>query len=490
MGKRRCGSFYHNGHRMISTFSPIDHRQRTLGAALPRNEATRWLDELESTELAPSPQPPLLERDAAAVAPIFAKGRDLCARLPLKSKRSQAEREAGESLVELMAGLCRRFCRVHREAMYRKLTADYSRFLRCDALVWQAGELWPGVIPSRGEVAREAERMQMDKDGLEIHQGIFFSQILSGEDSGIHLLHAMLRPKAESLELLQTFRRKGVVELDGARVEAHGEAATIFLRNPNFLNAEDAEVSGDQETAVDLVLLHPEILMGILRGAVVDHPRYRGRRVFDSGINLTKIYHGKMPYLFYLNRDVGMYSKVFRGLTGDTWRTGAPEETVEKPWLAAVDSHAIGGGCQLLLVVDYVIAESGAYFSLPARKEGIIPGAANLRLPRFLGERMARQAIMFDKTFYVDNPDAAGLVNEVVPREAMDAAVQRAVENALGSGMVSAAGNRKALRVQSEPLDSYRRYMAVYCEEQAWCHLSPQLIANLEKHWNAKHRRL
>ena len=43
--------------------------------------------------------------------------------------------------------------------------------------------------------------------------------------------------------------------------------------------------------------------------------------------------------------------------------------------------------------MDYVVAAAGAYMTLPARKEGIIPGAANLRLPRFVGDRLARQAI-------------------------------------------------------------------------------------------------
>jgi thioesterase DpgC len=142
------------------------------------------------------------------------------------------------------------------------------------------------------------------------------------------------------------------------------------------------------------------------------------------------------------------------------------------------------------LVTDYVIAESGAYFSLPARKEGIIPGCANLRLPRFMGERMAREAIMFDKTFRVDDAEARTLVNEVYPRERLDQAVEACVANAVGSGMVSAGGNRKAIRIQTEPLDTFRIYMATYAYEQAFCHLSEQLVANLERHWNARERRL
>jgi thioesterase DpgC len=144
----------------------------------------------------------------------------------------------------------------------------------------------------------------------------------------------------------------------------------------------------------------------------------------------------------------------------------------------------------LLQGVDYVLAEAGSYFNLPARKEGIIPGAANLRLSRFLGERASRQTIMFDKTFYVESPEAAAMINEVVSREKMDDAIERVVGTAMDSGMVSASGNRKALRIQQESLKLYRRYMTHYSELQAQCHLSRQLIHNLERHWNAKEKHL
>ncbi|MEE8434716.1 MAG: enoyl-CoA hydratase/isomerase family protein [bacterium] len=475
---------------MIDLLNQEDHRGRMLRAGLPRSEAEQWLDAMKSALLPDQPKPDGLESDAKAFGPLIARGRAFCEKMPLRSKRTSAERDAGESIVLLMASLCRRFCSSHRESMYRKLTNDYSRLLRVDELAWRAGDLWPGLLPGRGEVAREAERMQRDKDGLEFHQGIFFSQIFAGRESGHHLLHAMLRPKAESLELLSVFRRDGVVDLDRSRAEVRGGAGYVITNNPGFLNAEDDSTNGPQETAIDLVLLHPELQIGILRGERVEHPRYKGRRVFDSGINLTHLYHGKISYLFYLIRDLGLVNKLFRGLTHEEWEMDAPEATLEKPWLAVVERHAIGGGCQLLLVVDYVIAESGSYFNLPARKEGIIPGAANLRLSRFLGERLARQAILFDKTFHVESPEAAGLINEVVPGDELEQAIQRFVDNARSSGMVSASGNRKALRVQVEPLEVYRRYLAAYCEEQARCHLSDQLIANLETHWGAKDRRL
>jgi hypothetical protein len=72
----------------------------------------------------------------------------------------------------------------------------------------------------------------------------------------------------------------------------------------------------------------------------------------------------------------------------------------------------------------------------------------------------------------------------------MDAALEARVETLTSSGLVNAAANRRAIRVGVEPLDVFRRYMATYCQEQAGCHLSPALVANLERYWNAHERRL
>ena len=70
----------------------------------------------------------------------------------------------------------------------------------------------------------------------------------------------------------------------------------------------------------------------------------------------------------------------------------------------------------------------------------------------------------------------------------MDEAIARRVDGLTNSGLVNAAGNRRALRVGSEPLDVFRRYMAMFCREQAYCHFSPALVRNLEQHWNAHQR--
>ena len=155
-----------------------------------------------------------------------------------------------------------------------------------------------------------------------------------------------------------------------------------------------------------------------------------------------------------------------------------------------VEAFAIGGGCQYLLTMDYVVAASDAYMTLPARKEGIIPGAANLRMWRFIGDRIARQAILFGPPARLRH---AGRPHDLrrdraARRDGCGAGARD--RDFTGSGVVSAAGNRRAFRVGEEPLDMFRRYMAVYAREQAYCHFSPALIANLERHWNAQQRKI
>jgi len=187
---------------------------------------------------------------------------------------------------------------------------------------------------------------------------------------------------------------------------------------------------------------------------------------------------------------MGYVNKIYRGLSAPEHRPGEPEQSIEKLWIAAAETYAIGGACQLLHVMDHVIAERGLRMYLPARKEGIIPGASNLRLPRFVGDRLARQAIFSGREFEAGTPEGDLLVDEVVEPGEMDAAIARRVEGLTSSGLVNAAANRRALRAGQEPLDVFRAYMATYAREQAYCHFSPALIRNLERHWRAHERAL
>jgi thioesterase DpgC len=364
--------------------------------------------------------------------------------------------------------------------VYEELTEGCRRRVRIEQLVYDAAEQYPDRLPTRAAMEAERARPLAAKEGLERAQGRFLAEILGDPRTGRHLVETMLEPLPEALARLDEFRATGSIDLGPVHVTRDGASGVLELTNPDYLNAEDGSTLGPTECGVDLILLDPTIEVGVLRGGVVEHPRYAGQRVFGSGINLTHLYQGRIDFLWYLVRDLGYVNKIYRGLA-----TG-----VEKLWIAAVENYAIGGACQLLHVVDHVIAARGSRLYLPARREGIIPGASGLRLPRFVGDRAARQAIISGREWVAGEADADLLCDEVVALEAVDRAVEARAEALTSSGLINAAANRRAMRVGQEPLDLFREYMSAYARDQADCHLSETLVRNLENHWPARERRI
>src|SRR5258706_47965 len=364
------------------------------------------------------------------------------ARLPAKPARNAEQAREAERIKEAARDARGRFLSAHAGAVYDRLTRKRSRFIRVEQLVYDAAALVPGLVPTRAQVAAESALFQRDKEGLEIDQGIFVSAVLANPQAGRHLCHAMLLPHAGTAERFSELERSGRVDLGAAEVFRKGRASFVIQKNPRHLNAEDATTLDAAEIAVDLAILDPRTQICVLRGDTGQSGKYQRRRGLGSGINLTHLYNGKGPFIWYLQRDLGIVNKVYRGLARpDEVPDDVTGTTQEKPWIAAVEGFAIGGHCQYLLVMDYVLAAQDAFMSLPARKEGIIPGAANLRLPRFTGDRIARQAIMAERRFECDSAEGRLICDELVPQSDMDAAIERVVDSPSGSGVVSASAN-------------------------------------------------
>jgi (3,5-dihydroxyphenyl)acetyl-CoA 1,2-dioxygenase len=456
-------------------------------AGLPAADAEEW------AASAPGPRDSF-PAAAAAVSLFLGRGRALSQRLPAPADCTPDERAARAAIGGVMNDARDHFFHAHAGALYDALTADRTRPLRLGELAAGAATLVRGLVPSPAEMEAERARALPDKEGIEFAHGLLISHVLALPGPGRHLVGAMLQPTAAASQHLGDLRDRGVADLGPVRVTRRGRAGILELSNPRYLNAEDETTLAATECGIDLILLDPDIEVGVFRGGVTQHPRYPGMRVFGSGINLTHLYQGRIDYLFYLRRDLGYVHKIYRGLAPATggpggWADGAgPGGTAEKLWVAAVECFAIGGACQLLHVVDHVIATRGSRLFLPARKEGIIPGASNLRLPRFVGDRAARQAILSGREWTAGDQDAALLCDEVVEPGEMDRAVEARVAALTSSGLVNATANRRTLRAGQEPLDLFREYMAVYAREQAGCHLSPALVQNLEVHWQARSR--
>ncbi|MGW3040608.1 (3,5-dihydroxyphenyl)acetyl-CoA 1,2-dioxygenase DpgC [Kitasatospora sp. NPDC001159] len=401
-----------------------------------------------------------------ALTEAAAQVEKLLAALPEAGARSPAQRAGIAAAHDAARALRVRFLDTHADAVYDRLTEHRGIHLRLAELVEAAAAVFPGLVPTRQQLAAERSLPQAAKEGHEIDQGIFLRAVLRSPVAGPHLLDAMLRPTTRALELLPDFLRTGEVEMEAVHLERRDGVARLTMCRDDCLNAEDGQQVDDMETAVDLALLDPAVRVGLLRGGEMSHPRYRGKRVFSAGINLKYLSSGGISLVdFLLRRELGYIHKLVRGVLADDGRPGSwHSPRIDKPWVAAVDGFAIGGGAQLLLVFDRVLASSDAYFSLPAAKEGIIPGAANLRLGRFAGPRLSRQLILEGRRIWAKEPEARLLVDEVVEPDELDAAIERSLARLDGDAVLA---NRRMLHLAEESPHGFRAYMAEFALQQA-----------------------
>jgi thioesterase DpgC len=402
-----------------------------------------------------------LEADSPRLAADVAVGERTLAALGPKPGRDAGQAELALRVHRRCRRARKAFLRRHAGALFARLASTDGSHQPLSELALRASELCPGLVPTRRQLAQEAEYTQADKEGREIDQGLLFGALLAVPEVGCEIVRRMLRPSAKALALLARFRQEGELTIGALHLERRGHVAYLTFNNRDCLNAEDNALIDSMETAVDLALLDDSVHVGVLRGGRMDHPRYRGRRVFSAGINLKHLHRGQLSYTdFLLRREFGYINKMLCGL--------APREEGEAgreiPWIAAVDSFAIGGGAQIVLACDRVIAAADSYFSLPAAQEGIVPGAANLRLARRTNGSLARQIILYGRRVQAHEEDARLLFDEVVAPEAMDEAIA-ACAAALDSPAV--IPNRRMLKLAEEPLEAFRAYMARFAVEQA-----------------------
>jgi enoyl-CoA hydratase len=102
---------------------------------------------------------------------------------------------------------------------------------------------------------------------------------------------------------------------------------------------------------------------------------------------------------------------------------------IRKPVIAAVSGFALGGGCELAMMCDFIIAADNAKFGQPEIKIGIIPGAGGTqRLPRAIGKSKAMDLVLTGRMMDAVEAERAGLVSRVVPLEKM-------MDEALGAAL-------------------------------------------------------
>jgi enoyl-CoA hydratase len=176
-------------------------------------------------------------------------------------------------------------------------------------------------------------------------------------------------------------------------LEIEAPIATITLNRPKVLNALSPALIGELAAALSDLDANPEVRAAVLTG---------GPKVFAAGADIG---------------DMAEQTAVDQLLRDQTGRW-APLAGFKKPLIAAVNGYALGGGCEVALMCDLIIAGDSARFGQPEVNLGIIPGAGGTqRWPRTAGKYVAMEVMLTGNAITAQRAHELGIVNRVVPSE-------------------------------------------------------------------------
>lgn len=189
-------------------------------------------------------------------------------------------------------------------------------------------------------------------------------------------------------------------------VEIRGAVGLITLNRPEALNALNAGLISDLGSALDGLEDDDAIGAIVVTGS---------EKAFAAGADIKE-----------------MQSKTFAEVYSEDFITADWERiaTCRKPVIAAVAGFALGGGCEIAMMCDLILAGDNAKFGQPEIKLGIIPGSGGTqRLTRFVGKSKAMEMVLTGRMMDADEAERAGLVSRVVPvADLVDEAVRVAGE--------------------------------------------------------------
>ena len=205
------------------------------------------------------------------------------------------------------------------------------------------------------------------------------------------------------------------------RVE--GKAAIVTLNRPKALNALNGELMEELGAALKVFDADDNIGCTIITGS---------EKAFAAGADI-----GAMASYSFADVYKGDYiTKNWETIRG-----------IRKPVIAAVSGFALGGGCELAMMCDFIIAADNAKFGQPEIKLGIIPGAGGTqRLPRAVGKAKAMDMALTGRMMDALEAERAGLVSRVVPLEKL-------MEEALGAALMISDYSQIAVMAAKESVN-------------------------------------
>ena len=206
--------------------------------------------------------------------------------------------------------------------------------------------------------------------------------------------------------------------------EARGRVGLITLNRPKQLNALCDQLVEEMKAALDDFEADEGIGCIVITGS---------EKAFAAGADITAM------------KDFSFMDAYKNDYITRNWER---VKTCRKPVIAAVAGYALGGGCELAMMCDFIIAADTAQFGQPEIKLGTLPGAGgSQRLPRAVGKAKAMDMCLTARMMNAEEAERAGLVSRIVPAdklldEALDAATKIAAFSLPAVMMVKEAVNR------------------------------------------------
>ncbi|MDX3525598.1 enoyl-CoA hydratase-related protein [Streptomyces sp. ID05-39B] len=222
------------------------------------------------------------------------------------------------------------------------------------------------------------------------------------------------------------------------RYHKRGHVAHITLDRPQVLNAMNLRMHAELAEIWDDFESDDDIWVGVLSGA--------GERSFCVGQDLKELVR---------RIDEGTANSTFGSRGQPGWPRLTERFSMSKPLIARVNGYALGGGFELALACDIVIAAEHAEFALTEARLGLVAGAGGVfRLTRQAPFRIAMGHLLTGRRMTAARAYELGLVNEVVPAEELDACVEGWLEDVLSCAPLSLRAVKEAATVSATlPLD-------------------------------------
>jgi cyclohexa-1,5-dienecarbonyl-CoA hydratase len=205
--------------------------------------------------------------------------------------------------------------------------------------------------------------------------------------------------------------------------------ATLAINRPPF-NVLDIPTMGEINTALDACMQDGSVKMLVITGV--------GEKAFSAGVEVADHTPDKVDQM------IEVFHGIFRRL-----------QKMPMPTVAAVNGAALGGGMELAIGCDMIVAVAAAKFGQPEIKLAVFPPVAAVLLPRLVSPARAMEILLGGENFLAEEGHAMGLVNRVFPKETFAADVRSFLAPYLKLARVALLSTRRAIReAAGKPFDS------------------------------------